>query len=133
MHVETLRRKQREARERLYQLQIAATLSGGAALVMLSWIGFDTGEWAALVPYALAALGVIVAGGAILRTESRVAAGLLLSNALLAPYVMWTTTGRPSGLLIHLVLIVVYFRGLLATLNLAELRGVEATEPVEVR
>lgn len=128
MHVEVLRQQRREAQERLYQVWLAAALSGGFSLCLLLWIGIDTGEWWELLPYFLAVLGVIGLGRAVVRTQSRIAAGLLLVNAFLAPVAVWLETGRPSGLLIHLVLIFVYFRGFSATLRLAELREREAMQ-----
>ena len=109
------------ALERVHHVWIAALISGALGTAIFLWIGINTGEWMEGLVYLVSSVLSVSLAWLVLRRHSRVAAGILLLNAIVTPVIQFIIAGHISNVVVAGVLAYVYFRGLQATMDLAEM------------
>ena len=110
------------ALKRVRHVWITVLILGLLGTPLFLWIGFDTREWATVLLYIASIVASIGLGWLVWRRHSQVAAGILLINAVASPVIRFVSAGRISNVVAAGVLAYVCFRGLQATMVLAEMR-----------
>jgi len=106
---------------------MAAFASAALSVVIFTFIGFDTQDWAPVLPYFIGAALTFGFGAGIYFAQSQVAAGVLMLLALLSTVMRIAQTGQFGGIVIAALVLYAYFQGLNGAMDLAELKKLEAT------
>ena len=111
----------------MHHAALAAYLGGAFGFLTFAWIGVDTGEWGEVARFVVGSALTIVLGVAVDRWRSQLAAGTLFVVA--AGTLIWRVvqTHRP-GSLIGFLVIAVYLRGFLASMDYAEVAKPDADD-----